>query len=831
MDEDQPEHDVQPEPFSPEFMVSLRFNTAQEALDMLSGCAERMGFKLRRRDVLSSSYIRCYCSLGDRSKGEHKSKKTGCPFKFGLSARSEGDGIAYFVKKACLNHNHELQRRTIVSLEDEAKQTVASMKKLGFRPWQICGFVAERYHVNITSFDVHRVGVNLEPELFAQETDALEHAMGQNGRCEFFTIPGGTTEVRVGVFTQTPEEAENLQRYGDVIFLDGTDITTSLRWDAFPITVVDANRQIRCGGLFQLGLQTTEVFSWVLHLILSCVGDLWNVLFTDEDSALMSAVPPFCQETHHELFHYICVWHKYNNIVKHIRSAHLPKEATEELIKLASIICHSRDEEEVREALERMIERAPDLRFYLTNNVAERLPQFADCFKGAVFTLGMRSPGVSESGNHMIKSRLPNRMLTAVEFRETFTSIYRQKIAFQVTSLGPLMSPLVRQLRDQFGIVLACRTAALVDRIQARALRHEFEYEWRSEGEIICKDGKRVFAMKPDACQCGDTVSLGLPCCHLVRLHQLLSESFPAFLINPRWFLHPLPGPPPPSLHIEVITLREWIDKWFPLSASSSDDETDDAGSSSASSDSDYVPQDDSEGEEEEEAESSSIVSHVRDHPRSCTFSHDVPEPRELSGGEFPLPLTSDDEDDLPREQCEGSVSSPPPPPPESSDRSRARPESDDDEPSPPTRSQRYQRILNFGKELARICAVNEAVFPIIEEKLDKWAHRLAVDGFGTTSPEIDSATAPRRGRPRRTGHSEPDAAPPRGCPLCGKRHPLSSCLHRGILDEIIRDHPGAKHVRGKGPERSKKCDRCHFVGHGSSSCPYLQEARDRIGA
>jgi hypothetical protein len=44
------------------------------------------------------------------------------------------------------------------------------------------------------------------------------------------------------VFTQTVDETENLRRYGQVIFLDGTDVSTSLRWDVFPVTVIDANR-------------------------------------------------------------------------------------------------------------------------------------------------------------------------------------------------------------------------------------------------------------------------------------------------------------------------------------------------------------------------------------------------------------------------------------------------------------------------------------------------------------------------------------------------------------------------------------------------------------
>jgi hypothetical protein len=65
--------------------------------------------------------------------------------------------------------------------------------------------------------------------LFAQETEILLEWMSPYGICDFFTIRGETTEVRVGFFTQILEEVENVQRYGQVIFFDTTDVASSLR--------------------------------------------------------------------------------------------------------------------------------------------------------------------------------------------------------------------------------------------------------------------------------------------------------------------------------------------------------------------------------------------------------------------------------------------------------------------------------------------------------------------------------------------------------------------------------------------------------------------------
>jgi hypothetical protein len=150
-------------------------------------------------------------------------------------------------------------------------------------------------------------------------------------------------------------------------------------------------------------------------------------------------------------------------------------------------------------------------------------------------------------------------------------------------------------------------------------MRREFEFEYVSNGDIACRDGKKIFAVKADSCACGDTVSFGLPY-SLIRLHGMCMG--------------------------------------------------------------------------------------------------------------------------------EGSVRN---------------------------SAQTYQKILNPGTELARICAANEAAFPLVEEKLDRWVSRLAIDDFGITSSEIDSATDPRTGCPRRTGHAPAGLRVAHRCPLCLKHHVLSA--------------------------------------------------------
>jgi hypothetical protein len=117
--------------------------------------------------------------------------------------------------------------------------------------------------------------------------------------------------------------------------------------------------------------------------------------------------------------------------------------------------------------------------------------------------------------------------------------------------------------------------------------------------------------------------------------------------------------------------------------------------------DEDYWSQDDSD-EEEKAAESSWILSEVREHPRLQRLS-------DYSG---------DSEVEI---SDHGRISfEPPPSPPDSSDLRDEGSDSDRGQETILNHSQRYHTILEYGKGLARICASNKVIFPLIAEKMDR---------------------------------------------------------------------------------------------------------------
>ena len=101
---------------------------------------------------------------------------------------------------------------------------------------------------------VFLIGSDKQFESVLPETDELfEFMENSNGYCEFLTTDDVILRTRIGVFTQTEEEKQYLEKFGDVIFFDGAIYDSKLQWDVFPIILVDYHIKIRFGGVFFRG--------------------------------------------------------------------------------------------------------------------------------------------------------------------------------------------------------------------------------------------------------------------------------------------------------------------------------------------------------------------------------------------------------------------------------------------------------------------------------------------------------------------------------------------------------------------------------------------------
>ena len=340
----------------------------------------------------------------------------------------------------------------------------------------------------------------------------------------------------------------NILKFGDVIFFDGTKICNPLNWEAFPITLIDNNRELISGGVFFLGLETTEVFDWTLKIMNERTKQRFETLFTDEDSALMVSIPKFSDNVR-GIAHYICTFHKYNNIKKHISQQDLPKKTKQVLTDYATQLCFDSDPIVAEEALRKMEEIAPSLSLYFLN-LRRIFNKFSYSAKGDNLTLGYNTTSPAESFNKMIKSYLPARTLSLKEIRTYISSSFEFKK--KSNSFGQYRFTTNQiNLRNMIQIPISAKIFNIIEE-EYNGTKHL--YLIFEDNDIICVDNDRHYKIFDNRCTCGFTTCYGLPCRHLIFFHQKISgyNHFPSFLINQRWYTDS--SPPPPANQIIFCT-------------------------------------------------------------------------------------------------------------------------------------------------------------------------------------------------------------------------------------------------------------------------------------
>jgi hypothetical protein len=104
-----------------------------------------------------------------------------------------------------------------------------------------------------------RTGSVLSPfQLAAIDSEALQIAldtvtsfpleyMQDKGECQLFELLMDKEQKRAAILTITNEERQNLARFGDVVFLDGTVVRNPLGWTTYQITLVDDEKGLMSG--------------------------------------------------------------------------------------------------------------------------------------------------------------------------------------------------------------------------------------------------------------------------------------------------------------------------------------------------------------------------------------------------------------------------------------------------------------------------------------------------------------------------------------------------------------------------------------------------------
>jgi hypothetical protein len=134
----------------------------------------------------------------------------------------------------------------------------------------------------------------------------IAHVEAEGGMCSLCESPDGDDFLRAAVFTVSPIEAANLNRFGDVLFLDGTALRNAMGWTTVPVTHVGDSKEILSGELLFTAFEREEIDIWFLQTLHGILIDHLRTIFTDDDSALFPAIVHLRVE-HPGIAHRLCV--------------------------------------------------------------------------------------------------------------------------------------------------------------------------------------------------------------------------------------------------------------------------------------------------------------------------------------------------------------------------------------------------------------------------------------------------------------------------------------------------------------------------------------------
>jgi hypothetical protein len=709
---------------------NLSFDTGDKAVDYLKAQAKAHGFKLSLRDSVASDRIRLLCHRADYGKGT-KTTKTGCEVRAKLLKR---DNHYYIKIKDRICHNHPLLTPPPEDLPEPVAKAVSDLIAVGLPNIQIVQFIEKQTGQLFSTADIAAMRRPQNQQALISETDAVLDSLELDDDVFLYEVMLQGESHRAGMLLITKWERANLERFGDVVWLDGTSLKNDLGWTTWPVTLCDDRKQLASGGVFFTAFENEEAFLWLLQTLEGVLGPRLKTIFTDEDSALCPAMATFQQDIRPDVAHRLCYWHKRRNFQNQLDRARVAPEVRDQALLLFDRLCRCPSEAEAEEAITKIRLLVPSISEYLEREVCSRLRLFTEAFRAGALTLGYCATGLSESANSFIRRILPAKILTLLEIRNGITK------AYQIKDLGTERTisherQQVELLEAEYGVKLQRPLLRWVDLLLNQAKRctitmsdaHGPEGSEARFFEAAIK-GHRSWLIKLEGdmvqCECDHVDRTGLPCHHLVALFQQGGNgAFPVQLIDRRWIANFEAAriPRMPAIRIEEADLAQRI---------ASDSRTSDE------EDGDHHSNDDCD--------------------------------RHQSDDEVPASDSEDDELPPP-----GEV------PPAHS----------------PAQSRRYQVLQGLGKQIAQKAASNAERFDDIRETLVGVLESLteSCDGQVRDARGRPKGRPPKHGhsQPQRS------QGPKSRCLLCkSDAHRLNKCPHYPVFEDERRKYQGTTEGR-----------------------------------
>ena len=529
--------------FTEEQLARLTFDGAAEAYKHLKIEAMKCGFKLTTNQSLRSNYMTVFCSKGGRTRTKRTSK-TDCPWTISIAP---ADDTHFKVRAVCLEHNHELtpDKYSIFTLDPDKQDLIRKLLDSGATPLTVQRFLDRSGITDVSTLQIRRLA-GRDKAFQNKETEDLRQYMEEVGgvfqRMEIRTEDKCYVHA---VFTAMDFEMENLRRFGDVIWLDGTQRQNFLKWEIIPVTVIDPFKRIRSGGMFFVSRGDQEILEWVLKVLQEndTLKDVLRTIITDEDSAFIPAFKKVFRTGDSKddplIKHVLCAYHKEQNFIRKLGKCGLTAQEIEAAKDLFKIVCYGRHREACDDAVANLKTLSPKLTKYVEKHVEPILAQFARAYLSGVFTKNYNTTSPAESHNNMLKKgMIDGRIYTLKQMRIDITATHRNsEICFREKITSSFVN--THFTYTKHNIMLAPKIRDAIDLAIERS--HDFSVCLENSTVRHPDAPKYVYKISEAGCSCGSQSHAGLPCEHLLaflrKQDKSIEDDFPVALISDVWII------------------------------------------------------------------------------------------------------------------------------------------------------------------------------------------------------------------------------------------------------------------------------------------------------
>ena len=488
---------------------------------------------------------------------EKRELNSNCEFSINISQIKKGNNYCWHITHLNNKHNHLTNSFSFVHkyLTEETKDLIITLTQTGVSNTQIAMIIEKQCQIKLTREQISSVAKAEKRSRIKDkisESEELRNYMNQIGGISHILVYKSNDIVkRKGIATFTMEELQNLQNYGEFIVIDPTFYTLTSNWTIIPITVIGPEREIRSGGLIFSSSTKSEIFRWILKLLLNELPSKgkMNTLCSDDDAGIEGAFTMIQLEENNNEFKLqvskinkiICFWHKLSNFVRYLSTLKLPQDEEKRIITLFRKMGMTRSKELCLKCYQELMNMSY-LTNYMENNISEKLNFFAKSHING-FNCGYNTSSVAESNNRRIKNLLPNRALTLREIRallisaEEYSMMSRRYVKGK--KLRKLRSPLIINILKHFDISenIAEAIAGSIEKSE------KLEYEPFDDFAIITEKKFELngeycenYIVTSTECECKKQEHTGLPCSHIIRYWKEMNMNvYDQIKIAERW--------------------------------------------------------------------------------------------------------------------------------------------------------------------------------------------------------------------------------------------------------------------------------------------------------